>query len=336
MGHSTYSSSAADHLYKDVRSTLHPSAVFTSDTVAPTLDPMNVKVDPKGVKVRESRDSKEHPESNAIAIFFDVTGSMGGVPKRFAMSDKGGLGALMRHLTTHNYIPHPQVFMGAIGDATCDRSPLQVGEFESGLEMDEHLTKIHLESGGGGGTRESYELALYFAARHMAMDCLEKRGKKGYLFLIGDEMPYDKVHKTHVASLIGDNIQQDISIEDIIAEAQEKFEVFFIFCDIQSYPPNVVEDIKAKWKSLMGERMLILKDPEHVCELIGITIGANESGDLDAAYHDLIKTGTTKDAADAAKNALVPFLSATGSALRKGSVSGSLDKPAGTGKSERL
>ena len=31
-----------------------------------------------GVKVRESRDSDNHPESNAICVFFDVTGSMGG------------------------------------------------------------------------------------------------------------------------------------------------------------------------------------------------------------------------------------------------------------------
>jgi hypothetical protein len=39
-------------------------------------------LDPFGVRVRESRDSGEHPTSLAIAVIFDVTGSMGYVPRR--------------------------------------------------------------------------------------------------------------------------------------------------------------------------------------------------------------------------------------------------------------
>ena len=37
-------------------------------------------LDPKGVGFRESRDSAEHPNSKAIAVLFDVTGSMGHIP----------------------------------------------------------------------------------------------------------------------------------------------------------------------------------------------------------------------------------------------------------------
>jgi hypothetical protein len=352
MGTSSYSRDAADKLYGTVRASMNAKDVFKAKAIDVKLDPKNVKAnpnDPNGVKMRVARDSKEHPNSNAVAVFFDVTGSMGGVPKKFAMNDKVGLGGLMRHLTTHNYIPDPQVFFGAIGDRRAgDHSPLQVGEFESGMEMDEHLTSIHLEGGGGGGHRESYELALYFAARHMAMDCLEKRGKKGYLFLVGDESPYDFVSKADVQAVLGsdEKLQGDIPIADIIKECQEKFEVFFIFCDIQSYSPDVVEEIKATWKKLLGERMLTLKPKDDngvdgvpelpVCELIGLTIGTNESGDLDVAYRDLIKTGSDVHAADAAKTALIPYMSAGGGALKKGSVSGGLPKPATAGKSERL
>ena len=39
------------------------------------------KMNPRGVKVRESRDSDSHPESHAVAVLFDVTGSMQGVPR---------------------------------------------------------------------------------------------------------------------------------------------------------------------------------------------------------------------------------------------------------------
>lgn len=46
---------------------------------------------------------------------------------------------------------------------------------------------------------ESYELAMYFMARHTSIDCYEKRGKRGYLFMIGDELAYPKV-KRHESS----------------------------------------------------------------------------------------------------------------------------------------
>ena len=76
---------------------------------------------------------------------------------------------------------------GAVLDATCDRVPLQVGQFESDNRMDEHLGNMVLEGGGGGQMTESYELAMYFMARHTAIDCHEKRRRRGYLFIIGDE-----------------------------------------------------------------------------------------------------------------------------------------------------
>ena len=55
------------------------SAFAYSDSGASST---HASLDPKGVALRESRDSTEHPESLAIAVLFDVTGSMGGVPRR--------------------------------------------------------------------------------------------------------------------------------------------------------------------------------------------------------------------------------------------------------------
>ncbi len=47
------------------------------------------KLNPKGVKLRESRDSAAHPESHAVAVFCDVTGSMQGVPRIIQASCRG-------------------------------------------------------------------------------------------------------------------------------------------------------------------------------------------------------------------------------------------------------
>src|SRR5216684_3447913 len=119
-------------------------------------------------------------------------------------------------LILKGYLEHPQILIGAIGDATCDTAPLQVGQFESGIEIEEDLGKLFLEGGGGGHITESYELAMYFMARHTAVDCYEKRGRRGYLFVIGDEIPYARVKRTEVAAYIGDGLQADVPIQELI------------------------------------------------------------------------------------------------------------------------
>ena len=86
----------------------------------------NPALDPKGIKgARESRDSDEHPTSRAVAVFFDVTGSMGDIPR--VLQTK--LGKLMDLIKSKGGIGHPQIMVGAIGDTKSDRVPLQVGQF---------------------------------------------------------------------------------------------------------------------------------------------------------------------------------------------------------------
>src|SRR6185369_13282918 len=102
---------------------------------------------------------------------------------------------------------------------------LQVGQFESGIEIEEDLGKLYLEGGGGGHITESYELAMYFMARHTALDCYEKRNKRGYLFVIGDEAPYAWVKRPEVLHCVGDQLQADIPVEELVAELQRTYDV---------------------------------------------------------------------------------------------------------------
>ncbi|MGH3226479.1 MAG: hypothetical protein ACRDPY_48690, partial [Streptosporangiaceae bacterium] len=179
------------------------SAFGYSDGGAGSVHP---SLDPRGVTARESRDCAEHPQSVAIAVLFDVTGSMRDVPRELQAKLPQLLGLLLRK----GYVAHPQIMFGAIGDATCDRAPLQVGQFESDNRMDDDLGHILLEGGGGGQKTESYELAMYFMARHTALDCYQKRGRRGYLFIIGDEMAYPRVKAGEVRGVIGDGLQADL------------------------------------------------------------------------------------------------------------------------------
>lgn len=259
-------------------------------------------MNPHGV-TRESRDSDQHPDSLSIGVIFDVTGSMGSVPR--VLQSK--LGALMRVLVQRGYVEHPQVLFGAVGDAYCDSVPLQIGQFESGLEMDDDLGKIYLEGGGGGQVHETYELAVYFMSRHTVIDCFEKRGHKGYLFTIGDEKPYPAVRHQHILEHVGDPVTHDIPIKKIIAEVQQRYEYFHIIPTNTSHGQS--SEVQQCWKELLGERVLLLEDEAAVCETIALAIGLCEGrfDDLTSGADDLIGAGYDATAAASASAALMPY-----------------------------
>ncbi|MBO2446302.1 hypothetical protein J4573_04320 [Actinomadura barringtoniae] len=274
------------------------SAFAYSDSGATSVHP---DLDPRGVRARESRDSVDHPESLAIAVLFDVTGSMGTVPRRLQEKLPDLLGLLLRK----GYVEHPHVMFGAVGDATCDRAPLQIGQFEADNRMDDDLGKIYLEGGGGGQMRESYELGMYFMARHTSIDCFEKRGKRGYLFMIGDELAYPKVSGRQVRHVIGgEGVPEDIGVEQILRELQRMYEVYFIIPEGAYHSGN--RKLKDFWQGLLGQHVLYLDDLNAVSETIALTIGlAEEAIDLDEGLAHLDEVGS--DAGASVSRALSPM-----------------------------
>ena len=257
------------------------------------------KMDPFGVRVRESRDSDAHPNSHAVAVLFDVTGSMQGVPRIL----QAHLPKLMGLLIRKGYLDHPQILIGAIGDATCDAAPLQVGQFEAGIEIEEDLGKLYLEGGGGGHITESYELALYFMARHTAIDCHDKRGQRGYLFVLGDEIPYPKVKRNEVEAFLGDGLQANIPVEEMVAGLRRSYDVYHVLPKMTSNWTNPV--VRRRWVELLGQNALRLPEPAAICELIASTIGVAEGKvDLEHLTDDLREAGSTTAAARAVKNTL--------------------------------
>ncbi|MEU0489612.1 hypothetical protein ABZ249_10310 [Nocardiopsis sp. NPDC006139] len=273
------------------------------------------KLDPKGVAFRESRDSDEHPESLAISVLFDVTGSMGRVPRVLQTKLPALFGLLLRK----GYVEHPQILFGGIGDATCDRAPLQIGQFESGNELEEDLNNILLEGGGGGQVTESYELAMYFMARHTAMDCLDKRGRKGYLFLIGDEKAYGKVKAREVREVIGDDLAEDIPFPQILAELRRRFEVYFIMPSGSSHFTN--DAVRSFWDEQLGQNVIHLEDLGAVSETIAVTIGLSEEAiDLEEGLSDLADAGS--DAGGVVGRALAPLAGPRGSIVRSSGLPG--------------
>ncbi|MEU5992723.1 hypothetical protein ABZ806_27460 [Spirillospora sp. NPDC047418] len=261
---------------------------------------VHADLDPRGVTARESRDSADHPESLAIGVLFDVTGSMGNVPRTLQAKLPDLLGLLLRK----GYVRDPHILFGAVGDATCDRAPLQVGQFEADNRMDDDLGKILLEGGGGGQMRESYELGMYFMARHTAIDCFEKRGRRGYLFMIGDELAYPKAKRREIAKVIGDERAEDVPIADLVRELQRKYDVYFIIPEGAYHSGS--RELADFWRTLLGQNVLYLDDLDAVCETIALTIGlAEDAIDLDEGLEHLAEAGS--DAGASVSRALAPL-----------------------------
>jgi hypothetical protein len=265
MGYSKWSDDAYQVLSK-AREAKAKGEIFRHEN---SIDPL---MQPYNLSPREARDSPQHPASVPIIVAFDVTGSMGDVPARFA---KDLLGDLMDLLVDSGYTTDPQILFAAIGDAASDRAPLQIGQFESGLEMDIWLTKLWLEA-RGGDEPESYLLAHWFAAFHTATDSWEKRNKKGYLFTIGDA-PNKPLTDAQVQRVFGYQPTESTDDDAVIAAAGEAWNCFHIHVTRHHQPP---QRLVRHWMDRLGPRLLLLDETEAICSLIGVVIGISE-GTLD-------------------------------------------------------
>jgi hypothetical protein len=258
-------------------------------------------MNPKGLKVRECRDSADHPDALGIAFALDVTGSMGDIPHLLAKQE---LPNLMKLLTACG-VADPQPLFMAIGDATSDQAPLQVGQFESTAElMDQWLTWSYLEGGGGGSGEESYELAFYIAAQHTDMDNWVKRKKKGYLFITGDERPYPAVSRHQVEALIGEKLDEDIPIEEVIAAAAESYHLFFLIPDLQRR-----QRCEQRWKQLLGDHTICMESPADTCAVAAAIVGLTEQriADLDSLANILSANGLSRERVGSTIRAIQPY-----------------------------
>jgi hypothetical protein len=249
-------------------------------------------LDVYGARTREARDSDEHPTSTPIVVLFDVTGSMGRVP----VTVQRRLGDLLGLLTRGGYVEDPQIMVGAIGDDQFDAVPLQMGQFESDNRIDEQLRDIYLEGGGGGDKREGYALAAYFLNTRAQTDAWDKRGKKGYVFFIGDEMNKPVLFAESVRRFIGDDLTENVDVGQVFRQLQEKWNVYYVLPNLTSYYND--PEVEEHWRALVGELFLKLDDPDGVADLIALTIGIVEDAiSLDEGLADLQSAGATTTAA---------------------------------------
>jgi hypothetical protein len=268
MGYSKWS----DDAYTNLSSSKGYASKDADDIFSKTA---NTDMLPVNLTVRESRDSDIHPESLAIMVFLDDTGSMGRIPEDVV---KNELPTLMNTIID-NGVQHPQVLFGTINDHHCIDTPIQVGQFESGTEeLDKWLTGIALQRGGGAQDRESYLLAWLVAGRHTSIDCFEKRNQKGFLFTIGDEKSWDCVSSDRLKVILGYNQDEEITDKQVLEEAQRLYNVYHIHVNEGSYrdDPRILN----YWNDMVGERLIVLNDYHAICATIATLIAVQHGVDI--------------------------------------------------------
>lgn len=245
------------------------AAVFTSRSLKSDLDPRNITL-------RESVDSAANPNSTPVIVALDVTGSMGAIPHQLI---QGNLGTLMQELLARKPVSDPHLMFMGVGDVKYDRSPLQATQFEADVSIADQLRAIYLEGGGGGNANESYQLPWYFAATRTAVDSMAKRGKKGYLFTLGDESPPQDLTAKEIEKVFGFKPERDYKVEEILAMAERNYHVFHIMIEEGSHYRHSGTAVKRDWTQLLGQRAIGLSDYTRLAEVIVATIQANEGED---------------------------------------------------------
>ncbi len=303
------------------KATVDPTtgAAKTRDEIFDRND-MKPEFDPKNIKMRESRDSADHPSSTPVALALDVTGSMGKIPHELVSN---GLNTTVTEILNRKPVSDPQIMIMAIGDAKTDRCPLQVSQYESDIRIAEQLKDLYLEGGGGGNKGESYNLAWYFLARKADIDSFIKRGVKGVLFTVGDENIHPSLKASEIERVFGDTVGEDIPTRELLRMVEERFDVYHLM--IKEGGMDNTHDRGERWKELLGERVIPVTDytklPEIIVSVLEVIAGKPKH-DVAASW-----SGSTAVVVREAVRDLAP--TRTGGLVKSGT--GAVWRPGGVG-----
>ena len=171
------------------------------------------------------------------------------------------------------------------------------------------MEKIWLERGGGGNHYESYAAAWLFAATRTSVDCFEKRGKRGYLFTIGDEEPTPKLPKDAVERFIGGEAPGSLDGARLLEMAQTTYNVFHVLVEEGSYAMQRPERTREAWAKVIGQNLIPLADHTKLAEVVVSAIQVAEGQDRDAVAGSwsgdtsLVVARAVRDIAAASKTA---------------------------------
>lgn len=217
MGYGSYTAGDWARLRssRGLDSASNANQIFTSSSIQD-------KYNSRFINIRESFDSEDSPNSTPIMLGFDVTGSMGYLAQEIATNS---LNETIMQILTKKPVSDPHMMCIAI---TNPDDPIQATQYEADIRVVEQLLDFKL----GGWNSYGYDnLLWYFAAKHTKIDSYEKRGKKGIIIGIGDEVAgagKNVLTQAGIKKCFDDDVESDISFKKALEMASEKYEVVHI------------------------------------------------------------------------------------------------------------
>jgi hypothetical protein len=266
MGHGSYSTDdwtkySSSRKFDDHRTTTRD--IYKSHSLDESLDP-------KKFSFRESVDGPDNPESTPIIIGLDVTGSMSPVLDSMA---RKGLKVVCEGIYNRKPIVDPHICVLGIGDVLCDRHPFQATQFEADIKIFEQLEKIYLEGGGGGNCFESYILAWYFAKYRTKTDSFEKRGRKGFIFTLGDEEITPAISAESLEMHLGEKQARSYTAKELFEIASKEWDIFHIVIKEGTHARYDMNGVLSSWRSVLSpQRVIPLDDHTKAGETIVSTL----------------------------------------------------------------
>jgi hypothetical protein len=194
-----------------------------------------------------------------------------------------GIGVAFEEILKRLPVTDPHLMVMGVGDVRFDSAPLQATQFEADIRIAAQLEEIYIEHGGGGNSWESYNLPWYFAAQKTSIDCFEKRGKKGYLFTVGDEQVPEDLTRADVKKALGLDLQTEkLANRDLLTMVGRYYEVFHLMVEEGSHYRSYGDRVRRGWVELLGQRAIPLSDHKKLSEVIVSTIEVFEGRDKDS------------------------------------------------------
>ncbi len=236
-------------------------------------------------------------ESKApLVVACDVTGSMGDSPATIFSK------CPYLDIEGKEYLGDDMVIsFAAIGDAYSDQYPLQVRPFSKDLDLKEQLKKMVIEGGGGGQSRESYDLGALYYARNVDMP----NAVNPIMIFIGDEGIYDFIDNQQANIWARTTLEKRTTFKQVFTELKRKFSVYVIRQPYSKTGSDKMSDadkiIHKQWESVLGlEHMAFLPDAARVVDVI-FGILAKETGKVDYFVDEINGRQTKKQVKSALK-----------------------------------
>lgn len=185
---------------------------------------------------------------NPLIIGVDVTGSMQRWP--FEIFDRLPL----LYNTLSQYRPDLEISFCAIGDAGCDRWPLQTSFFSKGFDLEKNLKALYGE-GGGGDEPESYGLFAHWVNTHVSTP----KAERPFLIVFGDATMHKKVPAGQVRHFMGDEQGQDVDSIAAWNQVSRVWNTWFL-----RRPGGKKGDaVDTMWSQAVGPQQVVQMDDEQ-------------------------------------------------------------------------